>query len=188
MNVCASWILRREHQKIYFLISFRLSACVNCVRWSNSGKYLCSGGDDRLIIIWKLVSRYSGNVATSFQTNSAFGKTNLEQWKTLSMLRSHTGDILDLAWSPCDKYLASASVDNTVIVWDALNFPQIVTTIDGHKSLVKGVCWDPIGKYLATQSDDKTLRIWRTSDWELETCLQDPFLEVGFFLTIFYFL
>ena len=25
--------------------------CVNCVRWSNSGKYLASGGDDKLVRI-----------------------------------------------------------------------------------------------------------------------------------------
>ncbi|ODM92536.1 Protein HIRA [Orchesella cincta] len=154
------------------------NACVNCVRWSNSGKSLCSGGDDRVIIVWKLVSRFSGNVSTTAQ-NSAFGKTNLEQWKPSCMLRSHTGDILDLAWSPGDRYLASASVDNTVIVWDAQKFPQIVTTLKEHNSLVKGVTWDPVGKYLASQSDDKTLKIWRVSDWELEHSVQDPFVECG---------
>lgn len=154
---------------------------MNCVRWSNSGKYLCSGGDDRVIIIWKLVSKYSGNISSSSFQNSAFGKTNLEQWKTSSMLRSHTGDILDLAWSPGDRYLASASVDNTVIVWDAQNFPQIITTLKGHNSLVKGVTWDPVGKYLASQSDDKTLKIWRVTDWEMEHCVQDPFVEVHSF-------
>lgn len=154
---------------------------MNCVRWSNSGKYLCSGGDDRVIIIWKLVSKYSGNLSSSSFQNSAFGKTNLEQWKTSSMLRSHTGDILDLAWSPGDRYLASASVDNTVIVWDAQNFPQIVTTLKGHNSLVKGVTWDPVGKYLASQSDDKTLKIWRVTDWDMEHCVQDPFVEVPSF-------
>lgn len=36
------------------LISLFLSpACVNCVRWSNGGMYLASGGDDKLIMVWK---------------------------------------------------------------------------------------------------------------------------------------
>lgn len=28
-------------------------ACVNCVRWSNNGLYLASGGDDKLVMVWK---------------------------------------------------------------------------------------------------------------------------------------
>ena len=31
---------------------FNHMACVNCVRWGVNGKYLASGADDRLIIIW----------------------------------------------------------------------------------------------------------------------------------------
>ena len=33
--------------------------CVNCLRWSNSGTYLASGGDDKLVMIWKK-SQYGG--------------------------------------------------------------------------------------------------------------------------------
>lgn len=38
-----------------------ISACVNCVRWSNSGQYLASGGDDKLVMVWQL-SRYPGGM------------------------------------------------------------------------------------------------------------------------------
>lgn len=53
------------------------------------------------------------------------------------------GDILDLAWSLQDRYLASSSVDNTVIIWD-MNSYQAITTLKGHSGLVKGVAWDPV--------------------------------------------
>ena len=43
--------------------------------------------------------------------------------------------------------------------------------------MVKGVTWDPVGKYLASQSDDKSLRVWRTSDWQQETVVTEPFVE-----------
>ena len=32
-------------------------------------------------------------------------------------------DVMDLAWSSKDQYLATCSVDNTVIIWNALKFP-----------------------------------------------------------------
>ena len=32
-------------------------------------------------------------------------------------------DVLDLSWSAKDQYLATCSVDNTVIIWNALKFP-----------------------------------------------------------------
>ncbi|XP_015600731.1 protein HIRA homolog [Cephus cinctus] len=146
-------------------------ACVNCVRWSTSG-LLASGGDDKLIMIWRLVGGAGGS--------SIFGgKASVETWRCISTLRSHEGDILDLAWAPHSPWLASASVDNSVIIWDASNFPVIVAVLKGHTGLVKGITWDPVGKYLASQSDDKTLRVWRTSDWAEEVLITEPFDECG---------
>ena len=60
-------------------------------------------------------------------------------------------DILDLAWSPDDNYIATGSVDNTINIWNAQCFPQLVHSIKGHNGLVKGVTFDPVGKYLASQ-------------------------------------
>lgn len=36
--------------------------CVNCLRWSHSGSLLASGGDDKLVMIWKK-SPYGGGGA-----------------------------------------------------------------------------------------------------------------------------
>lgn len=140
--------------------------CVNAVRWCNSGSYLASAGDDQLIMIWTLSGQYSGPGPT-------------EQYRTVATLRSHSGDILDLSWSHDDQWLASCSVDNMVVVWNAQRWPEIVKILNGHSGLVKGITWDPIGKYLASQSDDKTLRVWRVSDWSEEVNIQEPFGECG---------
>ena len=68
--------------------------------------------------------------------------------------------MLDLAWSPGDRWLATCSVDNTVVVWDVSGggAPASIAVLLGHSGHVKGVTWDPVGKYLATQSADKSLR------------------------------
>lgn len=154
-------------------------ACINCVRWSNHGKYLASAGDDKNLMVWQLAGRNYNHTPVRQAQSSVFESANLEQWRCIATLNGHNGDILDLAWSANDDHLASCSVDNMIIVWDANNFPQMITKITGHTGLVKGVACDPAGKYLASQSDDKTVRIWRTSDWGEETVIKKPFKECG---------
>lgn len=56
-------------------------------------------------------------------------------------------------------------------------FSDVVTVLKNHCGMVKGITWDPVGKYLASQSDDKSLRVWRTSDWQQETVVTEPFAE-----------
>uniref|UniRef100_A0A8C9T945 Protein HIRA n=1 Tax=Scleropages formosus TaxID=113540 RepID=A0A8C9T945_SCLFO len=150
-------------------------ACVNCVRWSNNGIYLASGGDDKLVMVWKRAA-YIGP-STVFGSSSKLA--NVEQWRCVTILRNHTGDVMDVAWSPHDVWLASCSVDNTIVIWNARKFPEIVTLLKGHTGLVKGLTWDPVGKYIASQADDRSLKVWRTMDWQLETNITKPFNECG---------
>ncbi|XP_044752723.1 protein HIRA homolog [Coccinella septempunctata] len=145
-------------------------ACVNVVRWSNEGHLLASGGDDKLVMIWRLTNE---GVSTVFGS----GKINIETWKCIYTLNAHQGDILDLSWAPHDGWLASGSVDNTVIVWNAAKFPEKVAVLKEHTGMVKGITWDPVGKYLASQSDDKSIRVWRTGEWKEEVAVTDPFVD-----------
>ncbi|XP_017576361.2 protein HIRA [Pygocentrus nattereri] len=150
-------------------------ACVNCVRWSNNGLYLASGGDDKLVMVWKKAAFIGPS--TVFGSSSKLA--NVEQWRCVTILRNHTGDVMDVAWSPHDVWLASCSVDNTIVIWNARKFPEIVTTLKGHTGLVKGLTWDPVGKYIASQADDHSLKVWRTMDWQLDTNITKPFSECG---------
>ena len=71
------------------------------------------------VMIWKK-SAYGGGAIFG-----GGGKVNIESWRCAHTLRGHGGDVLDLAWSPNDAFLATASVDNTVIVWNGERLPEV---------------------------------------------------------------
>ncbi|KAK4047050.1 HIR complex subunit [Microbotryomycetes sp. JL221] len=140
---------------------------VMCVRWSNSGAFLASGSDDKVVMIWALEGGTGGRVWGTEETN-------VENWKAVRRCVAHDSDVAGVAWSPDDAYLASAGLDNTVMIWSGSTF-QLLRRLDGHLGFVKGVVFDPIGEYLASLSDDNTLKVWRTRDWGLHASVSKPF-------------
>lgn len=81
---------------------------------------------------------------------------NKEQWNSLKVLRGHVEDVYDLSWSPDSTCLASASLDNTVILWSVdKNKSKIAVCSDYHKGFPQGVTWDPVNKYIASLSSDR---------------------------------
>lgn len=131
---------------------------VLCLRWSNHPAYLASSSDrENTVIIWK---------------------NQNQVWKPEFQLTGHVSDVQGIAWSKDDEYLASCSLDGTIIIWDGQTFEQ-VKKIDRQEGSVNGIVWDPAGKYLASQSDDKTVKIWRTTNWTLDTTIKNPFLHTS---------
>ncbi|EMD34741.1 hypothetical protein CERSUDRAFT_116935 [Gelatoporia subvermispora B] len=137
------------------------------VRWAHSGRWLASGSDDEIVMIWDLDPMARGRVWGS-------DEVNVEGWKPLKRLPGHESDVTDIAWSPGDRYLATVGLDSQVLIWCGFTLERL-HKIDQHQGFVKGVCWDPVGEFLATGSDDRSVRIWRTTDWTLEAEVRKPF-------------
>lgn len=152
------------------------SKSVNTVRWCKSGEYLASGSDDNYVLVYKYTP---GAIANQSFGSGNNGSKNKETWTRCYSLQGHGMDVLDLDWSP-KGLVASASVDNNVILWDlsftiasdvappagpagrsgngSLLAPYKV--LSGHSSFVKGVAFDPLGRYLVSVGADNIVIVW----------------------------
>ena len=145
---------------------------VNVARFSNSGRFIASGGDNHLVLIHEL--RPSNGITTG----GSFGSSvkNIENWVMCITLTGHSNNVVDLGWSPDDSMVASCSLDNTVRIWDTLR-GTLLTVLQEHTSFVKGVVWDPVGKYIASQSDDRSVVIRTVEGWETVSVVKEPFVK-----------
>ncbi len=66
--------------------------------------------------------------------------------------------------------LASASSDQTIIIWDTDTWAQ-ETVLSGEHGTVLSVAWRPDGAQLASAFSDQAVIIWETGTWQQETVL-----------------
>ncbi|XP_043927968.1 chromatin assembly factor 1 subunit B-like [Protopterus annectens] len=145
---------------VEFLSSLtRHTKAVNVVRFSPSGEILASGGDDAVILLWKLNDNKEPEQCILQDDDDTL--LNKENWTVVKSLRGHIEDVYDICWTADGNNLVSGSVDNTAIMWD-VNKGQKLSIFNEHKSYVQGVTWDPLGQYITTLSSDRVMRVYST--------------------------
>ncbi|RKL08560.1 Vegetative incompatibility protein HET-E-1 [Fusarium oxysporum] len=80
----------------------------------------------------------------------------------LQTLEGHRNYVNSVAFSHDSTRLASASNDNTIMIWDASSGTNF-QTIEGHTSSISSVAFSHHSTQLASASDDKTIKIWDAS-------------------------
>lgn len=82
--------------------------------------------------------------------------TKTQDFKLLS---AHKGEVLAVMFSRDSRWLASASRDKTVKIWDPSR-RRVLHTLKGHRDHVLCIAFSPDGRFLASGSKDKTLKLW----------------------------
>jgi WD40 repeat protein len=151
---------------------------VYSLSFSPDGKYLASGGRDKLVRIWdtstwtqiKSYTYHTDSVFTVFFTQdgnftlsgSADGRVMLVRWSDAKLTHEfagHNGMVNRLAVSPDGTKFVSGGEDMIVRVWSLSSYSQLYA-LSGHSGSIKSVAFSPNGKIIATGSSDKTLKLW----------------------------
>ncbi|KAM0564411.1 hypothetical protein ACHAPJ_000624 [Fusarium lateritium] len=75
------------------------------------------------------------------------------------VLHGHTKPVSQARISPNGRFIASASADATVKIWDAATGEHMDTLV-GHMAGVSCLAWTPDSNTIASGSDDKAIRLW----------------------------
>ena len=85
---------------------------------------------------------------------------------------AHSSYVLGVLFTPDNGNLVSASMDNTVKVWQVPGW-ELLREFKGHSNSVNGIAISPDGKTLATGSSDQTVKLWSLEGGDLLTTMQD---------------
>jgi WD40 repeat protein len=165
---------------------------VTGIAFSPSGEAVVTSGDDGTLRLWNpeagAIDKIDPDVvlrcrrpavAIAYSPDgkrfAAGGSDAITIWNTsdgveTATLKSRSGEITNLAFSPDGTRLASASKDWPILLWD-LASQRVTAAFNGHTNAVNSVRFSSDSKILISASDDGTVRTWNVAAAQEQTRL-----------------
>jgi WD40 repeat protein/Flp pilus assembly protein TadD len=118
------------------------------ITFSRDGSRMASASQDGTARIWDTATWRELHILDNPDTASESGQRR----------------VYDVAFSPNGAFLAMASAEGNVILFDVAS-GEMLQRLRGHANEVQGVAFAPDGFTLASGSIDGTLRFWNTATW-----------------------
>lgn len=112
---------------------------------------LISASDDNTIFLWD---------------PSAMDPNSNVTLKPLARLLGHQKQVNHVSFSPDGLYIASASFDNSVRLWNARD-GKFIVTLRGHVGSVYQCCFSADSRLLVSASKDTTIKVWDVKNGRL---------------------
>lgn len=113
----------------------------------NKAEQLISGSDDHTLYLWPPQSHLDS------------GEGAATPKKPIARLTGHQKLVNHVCFSPNGQWIASASFDNSVKLWEART-GKFVATLRGHVASVYRIAWSADSRMLISASKDSTLKLW----------------------------
>lgn len=93
------------------------------------------------------------------------GLRNLSTDELVCQFKGHAGFIWQMAFSPDNKRVLSASEDGSVKLWNRQS-GELIHDFKGHGLAVMACEFSPSGQYIATAGRDRTIRVWDSQSFK----------------------
>ena len=78
-------------------------------------------------------------------------------------LSGHTAYLSSCCISSDDRFIVSASYDDTLKIWD-VESGSLLQTLEGHQGTVYSCCISSDDRFIVSASYDRSLKVWDISD------------------------
>jgi len=109
--------------------------------------------------------------------------------ETYLFAKEHTHSVTSLCFSPDGQFMATASFDKTIKIWQLKN-KKCIKTLNAD-DWIYSICYSPGGKHLIAGLGNGTMKIWATNNYECIKSIEahkDSVMSVTFSQDGFFFL